>query len=339
MLLGIGLLAGCAGSAEPGPPAPDVAISREWGTVAPDAFVHKYSGEVKTSAELLAMASQLQNARRYDEAMGLVALVARFAKNPHLSQDAWRAEAALWRAQGNWKKAFDAILNLRRLHPDSAVALAANRDLFDIAKEAIVKGEARRWLVFGYSSPELGIDLMHQAIAEAPQTEFTVAYALWFAEYLFGEERYRDVEKVCRFIATEHPTHSEAVARSYQFLGEIAFTRFEGLLYDPAPLRDAEKQFHRIVEEHPGSSVAALAAERRRQIDELLAAKQLMSGNFYRARGWRQAAALYYAQIVREYPHTSAAQQAQDWLRSLAPIKEGKVAPEAESGAPVPPQR
>lgn len=334
VLSGLVLLAACAGSAESGIPSPDARISREWAIGRADTFVHKDSGEIKTSMELLATARQLQDARRLDEALELVALVARFAKDPMVLQAAWTAEAALWRAQGNWKKAFDAILNLRRLHPDSAAAIATSRDLFEIAKEAIVRGEARRWLIFGYTSPDLGIDLMHQALAEAPQSELTVAYSLWFAEYLFQEERYRDVEKVCRFIATEHSTHGEALAQSYRYLGEIAYKRFAGLQYDVTPLREAEKQFHRIVEEQPGSSVAVLAAERLRQIDELLAAKQLMAGDFYRSRGWRQAAVLYYGQIVRDYQRTSVAVQAQERLRALLPPEHGAPVPEPEPGVP-----
>jgi tetratricopeptide (TPR) repeat protein len=324
----LALLAACAGAAEPIEPQPRVPMNQDWKpAIAADAFSHRYTGEVKTSAELFEASRALQAARRTDEALELFALVSRFAKNAQVAQEAWIAEAALWKSQGRWKEAFDALTNLRRRHPESAAAREAGRELFEIARDAILKGEARRWLLFGYTSSELGIELMNQALAEAPQTEHSVGYAMWFAEHLFQEERYREVEKVCRFITTEHAGQADAVARCYWLLGEIALTRFLGVQYDATPLRDAEKQFHRVVEEFPSAAVASQATERRRQIEEQLAAKQLMAGDFYRSRGWRNAAALYYAQIVQEYPKTSVAQQAQQRLRELSPLRVDKPAP------------
>ena len=51
-----------------------------------------------------------------------------------------------------------------------------------------------------------------------------------------------------------------------------------------------------------------------REIDELLAEKDLVTGQYYQKVGNRQAANLYYRMVAREWAGTPAAEKAQQML-------------------------
>ncbi len=334
MIAAFGLLASCGGGAEPVAPGLQIEISREWVPGRGDRFMNVYSRQERTSAQMVEAAKQLLASGQFEEAMELLGSVRAFDRDPAGVQEALWTESAARRVRGDWQGAFDAMLAFIHRTPESARAARARKELFEIAKEAIEKGESRSFLIFGYSSSELGFELMQKALASFPQTDLSPGYAVWLADRLFKEERYNDVEKVCKFITTTYGRdQAETLASGYFLLGEVHLTRFNGLQYDVTPLKDADKQFHRILEEFPQTAVVEKARTRRAQIEEQLARKQIMAGDFYRSKGRPISAALYYSHVVREYPRSSGALEAQERLRALVPVPEP---PPAAPPAPPP---
>lgn len=277
-----------------------------------DVFLDVRTGDLVSSAELMVQGKRAKAEGRRHVAFALFRLVARFGQDTKQVREAMLEQAFLFRENREWKKAFDILLRLGRRAPDSEAGRRAQRELFETAKAAAVQDSA-----------DEGADMMQTALEAFPQKEFAPGYAIWLARFLHEEEEDTSTStKVCRFIVEEYSQIPEVVSEAIYLLGELALTRYNGIAYDAQPLRDADKHYLQVLQEYPSSTVAVKARKRRAQIDEILARKELIAGEFYRARGLDTAAAIYYRSIVKNHPTTEAAREAQERLRELGPDRE-----------------
>lgn len=334
--LGIGgaLFGGCAGPGPEHEPPPPLS---PWRWVPGETFVHVETRETRRTEEMLGAARDLVAGGRLHEAAILFHLVIVHSRVDDHVASALLDQARLLAALQHWSDAFELTRKLLERHPNTPQGRAAQSLLFEIARSAILQGTRKKFLLIGYSSDAPGIALMMRALAEFRQVPGAAEHALWLAEYLLESGEAARAEEQCRFILKEYDlkdggayAYPKILSGALLVQGRAHLRRYNGRPYDGAPLKDADKAFHRILEEFPDSEAAGPAREHRKEIAESLARKMLDAARFYDGRGREEAAALYFMHIVRDYPETSAAAAARDRLEEIRPSQEpSPVGPEA----------
>jgi outer membrane protein assembly factor BamD len=87
--------------------------------------------------------------------------------------------------------------------------------------------------------------------------------------------------------------------------------------YDQTPTTIAREEFEDFIEKHPESKMADDASEVINKLKNRQAENAYKIGEFYEARRMPKSAAVYYRDVMREYPDTEWAQKALERLNEI----------------------
>ena len=294
-LLFAALLAGCAGTDEAAPPAPE-----------PEGIAG-----VDSAAE--ARARELQTAGEHEAALKAFRELASQSGGERSRRAEFlflAAESAL--ALEEFNQAYELFVSFIRRFPDSPRYPEAIERVFIIGR-AFCEGRATKpsWLLgISMTDREFGVELLtafqqareqhpladdalhHVAEAQLALNEHELAIATW--EKLGALYPDRELVDTAEF-------------RSAQAFIEMS----RGVEYDKRPLHTALSRLRRYVKSHPTGSHFQEAQEEIRGLEELLGGHELDVAAFYRRRDRNYAARLYQESVLRDYPGTEAAAEAQ----------------------------
>lgn len=192
----------------------------------------------------------------------------------------------------------------------------------------------------------LGAEILEGVLDVAPFSRLAPEALYRLGNYRLENQAYEEAvvhfeTLVRRFTDDPHAIKAEFQAARAHFL------RFQALDYDLTPLEEAQTRFRAFVERHAGTKgevTEALVGEDRgpnadpaarytgarawvHQIEDLLARKNLETGDWYRGQGRRESARVYYLYVRDEYATTPWAETAARRLEALGPPPEEEDGP------------
>jgi outer membrane protein assembly factor BamD (BamD/ComL family) len=214
---------------------------------------------------------------------------------------------------------FEALLYA---YPNSSFAPKTKELLFESCYQLMLAGYATD--VLGIEIPFIktrgkGLKMLRAALARYPSEEFTPTFYMRLAEYFYNEREWEQAELEYRTIVELYPG-SRYAADAKMGLARSAQRRFKGVDYDAEPLLEAKRQYEIVAKDYSQhEAIAQEAATKLKTIDEVLAQKDYEVAEFYMDRDLPGSARFYYKEVVRRFPQTRVALQANARLNEMGP--------------------
>lgn len=208
-----------------------------------------------------------------------------------------------------------------------------------IAEFFLFKGK-KRWVWKGMlrlPATDEGVEILNRIMDDrAPGTRIAEQALRLKADYLYQAGEFEDAEEAYARLARDFPRGPNerlALLRS----ADSAFASFPGIPYDDTPLLAADERYRKYADRFPDAAAAEGVDQRLGRIAESRAEKEYQTGRFYERTHFPHAARYYDDFVVRTWPNTTAAAQAQVRLSTLPPGGPISFPPPATASAPARP--
>ncbi len=186
-------------------------------------------------------------------------------------------------------------------YPASQFFAAALQKQYDIG-DAFLSGYNRKFLGFHILPAEdEGIEMLYRVQERSPGSALAERALLRTADYYFRSSQFDLAEDAYGAFARAYPRSPDV---SYVKLREAfsSLAQFRGVRYDSTPLLDARSQFLEVIEKFPDLAAQENVKERVERIDNTLADKLYITGDFYTRTHKPIAAAYVYRYMLQKYP-------------------------------------
>jgi outer membrane protein assembly factor BamD (BamD/ComL family) len=232
-------------------------------------------------------------------------------------------ETRYW--QERYSKALVKYEKLLKDYPGSEYAGLALQREFDMAMEYL---QGRKKVVLGFiriSGFEEGVELMEKISDRGGLDDpngVGLKAAISVAEQYEAREKYIEAYLKWSEIASYWETGPIGKRALYRMAEDnlAAYNRYppeQRPNYDAAKLNTAKTYYQKFLLLYPEEAKQNEVPEKIVQIDEQMALKQYVIGQYYRRTKEPQAARLYFDMVVRDWPNTQAAAQAKEALEGM----------------------
>lgn len=186
------------------------------------------------------------------------------------------------------------------------------------------------------AEPE-GLQILHRIVEHAPGSPLGDRALLRIGAYHFNHRNWAEAilaydEYVKLFRNAQGVPYATIQAARASFLA------YRGAQYDDTPLLDAEQRFKIFREHYPVQAVKADVNQLLTNIRDLRAQRLLTTAAFYRRTGRPQGEALYYRQVLDQFPQTPSAAIAHEKLAMLGDLSPASApAPQPQTHLFTPP--
>ncbi len=226
-----------------------------------------------------------------------------------------RATAYLER--GRYRAAHDTYQSLLNDFPGSDYAERALWGQFRVAEQYLAGKRRRAWGgLLRIRDYDGGIEIMDDLVVNYSDTPLAELAQMAKADYYFARGEFELAEDEYATFAREYPLsrwHPRALLRSAQ----AALASFPGIKFDDAGLIEANERFRQFRRSYPAAAEEHGVTVVLDQIAATRADKTYDIARFYEKTGQPKAARFYYRAIVRNWPDTPAAAQANGRLAAL----------------------
>jgi outer membrane assembly lipoprotein YfiO len=214
--------------------------------------------------------------------------------------------AVIYFEQDDRLVAFYHLDELMDKYPSSRFFALALQKQYDIA-DAFLSGYKRRFLgLHILSAEEEGIEMLYRVQERSPGSAIAERALLRTADYYFRTSQFDLAADAYGAFARAYPRSPDV---SYVKLREAfsSLAQFRGVRYDATPLLDARSQFLEVLDKYPDLAAEENVKDRIERIDNTLADKLYITGEFY-VRTHKPAAAAYvYRYMLQRYPQAPVA--------------------------------
>lgn len=296
---------------------PVSSVRAEWVWTAGTGWYNARAAVQSTAEELLAGARQAFEARSYaDAAHGCRLLLVLYPSSEHRAA-ALELQLEAQYLQRDFDGALETIDRILAGQPDADTLQRVIYRKYEIGTSYLT-GTRRRFLGIPYSGGSYGAELLDSIVQRYPYLHFSDDALVQVAAYYFRRGRYEEAEFIYERLLREYPKSEWAGLAEYQ-IGNAALRRLKGVEYDLAPLAKAREHFRRYLRDHPGGDRVEEAQRALAEIDRLTAERLYRIGVFYLRERQQRAGVFYLQKVHRDHPHTEAAAQALERLRTLEP--------------------
>jgi tetratricopeptide (TPR) repeat protein len=256
----------------------------------------------------------------------------------------------LLKISGDLEEAHEAFIRILERFLGSPLYSDAITAEMEIARK-LLGGEKVPFLglkILGGSS--LGAEILEKVLDVAPFSRFGPEALYRLGNYCLDERKFEEAVVHFETLVRRFPDDDFRIKAEFQ-AARSYFLRFSDLSHDLAPLEESLNRFRAFIEihsENPSEIAKALIGdsgdegpgkEKSRptgawafvvQIQDLLALKNLETGDWYRARGYDKAARAYYRYTLEEFPNTAASAKAGRRLEDLPEPAEPEKAEETK---------
>ncbi len=186
-----------------------------------------------------------------------------------------------------------------------------------VIAEAFFSGKPLR--LFGplkLPSLDKAVEVYEHVVAQAPYGEYGDRAQFRLGECYRKQQRFEEASRAFQKVIDEYP--NSALVEQAKF--NVAFCAYRLSLkpsYDQSATDEAINWYENFIAAHPESEMVPEAKESLRQLHEFKAQGLLQIADFYQIQGKQAAAAIYYRQVVEEYPDSTASAQAVSKLTEL----------------------
>ena len=234
------------------------------------------------------------------------------------TSDGQRRQAALFvaaesrYADDSPVKAFRHYQSLLRDFPWSSYVPKCEAHVWEIGASYLAK---EPWFFFGdlFSGRERGAEVMREFATSFPSSPRADDALAAIAAYRFSRHEYADAVVFFDRVAKDYSDSEWADLAAFR-RAECWHFDSRGAAYDPTPLLRAARDYRRYQSERPNGERRALAEQRAREVDELIAEGELLRARLYLQRDQARGARMHLANVVLAYPNTKAADEARALL-------------------------
>jgi len=217
---------------------------------------------------------------------------------------------------------FDELLDR---YPDSRYYYAALQRQYDIA-DAFLRGYKRKFLGMPIlPAREEATEMLYRIQQRAPGSPLAEKALLRVADYYYANGDFDVAADAYAAYVRGYP-RSPLVDQAKLREAFSVLAQFRGVKFDATCLVDARQQLVELSMVNPQLADRGNIPEVIRRIDAALARKLLVTAEFYRRTGKKDAMRFYYELLVKRYPDSPEAQTARREL--------GMAQPPPSSGAP-----
>ena len=277
---------------------------------ADDAEARKKAEE---AAEKLRKGDAFAAAQLYEEAD-------RCADDEQLKINSLRAAAEAYRKAGLLGKEFDLLEQLQKRYPGQS-SFAADSDRALKIADAWYEGHrdpefwALRWIPW-LNSPDRSAEMYQKALAKAPFAKGATGARLRLAYLLDDEGKHKEAEEQLRIILKEFP-ESEACRYAMLGLGEMLYERAKRGDGDGKFNREALELFAKFKEKYPDAKENTMVERWVLRARDVQAERLLSIAQFYRRNKRTAASVRYLHEILKDYPDSKAAPEAEKMLVAM----------------------
>jgi outer membrane assembly lipoprotein YfiO len=219
---------------------------------------------------------------------------------------------------------FDEVLDL---YPDSPLFNPALARQYEIA-DAYLKGYKRRFLgmpMFG--AEDEAIEMLYRIQQRSPGSPLAEKALLRTGDYYYRDSEFDLAADVYAAFVRSFPRSPE-VPRVQLRQAFSYYAQFRGLRFDATPIIDAREQLTAVIQQYPKLAEEENIAPVIQRIDQTLARKIYLTGDFYQRTKQPRAAVYTWRYLIQAYPTAPEAEQARRQIARL---------PKAAQEAPQPP--
>jgi len=217
---------------------------------------------------------------------------------------------------GNRLRAFYYLDELMDEYPESAYYQPALELQFQIA-DRYLKGYKRRFCgVPMFHAYDEAIEMLFRIQHRSPGSQIAERALLRTANYYYHDGQYDFAADTYGAYLRSYP-RSPLTPRVRLRQAYSMYAQFRGPRFDATPAIDAREQLRELVAQYPQLSAEEDLPALVAQIDQTLIRKLLVTADFYRRTKEPVGAAYTYQYVVKAYPNTDEAQQAQLALNAL----------------------
>jgi outer membrane assembly lipoprotein YfiO len=238
--------------------------------------------------------------------------------------------AEIYYQQDDRLTAFYHLDELMDKYPSSRFFAAALQKQYDIA-DAFLSGYKRKFLgLHILPADEEGIEMLYRVQERSPGSALAERALLRSADYYFRSSQFDLAADAYGAFARAYPRSPDV---SYVKLREAfsSLAQFRGVRYDATPLLDARSQFLEVLDKFPQLAAQENVKDRVERIDNTLADKLYITGDFY-VRTHKPAAAAYvYRYMLQKYPQSPVAGTVRTALAGLPAAARNTLPPPRDS--------
>ena len=219
----------------------------------------------------------------------------------------------LWQAYGDWTE------KQLTQYPAGKYSQRVLQWEYDIG-DAVLNGKKRVvWGIFVLPAESEGLAILHRVVEHAPGSALGDRSMLRIGGYHFGHRNWAEAivaydEYVKLF------RNGASVPYATLQAARASFLSYRGSQFDDAPLLDAEQRYKIFREHYPAQAAKAEVNRSLTDIRDLRAQKLLTTAEFYQRTGRPLGQALYYRQVIDQFPQTPSAQLAAQRLARLGDL-------------------
>ncbi len=197
---------------------------------------------------------------------------------------------------------------------------------------AFLSGVKQRVWIFRAPAYEEGLDILDKVVQRAPGSTLAEDAIKAKADYYYRTGKFGLAETEYARLAQEFP-RGRYPRLALLMSARAALARFPGLAFDDGALLEARERFVTFRQRYPEYADQEDIGAIVRRIDDTLAEKNLMVGNWYGKQKQTSAAAVYYRNLIKSWPDSGAAIEARRRLavigevRPLGPTRQPGKAP------------
>jgi outer membrane protein assembly factor BamD (BamD/ComL family) len=190
---------------------------------------------------------------------------------------------------------------------------------YDIG-DAFLNGKKRIALgIFRLAAEPEGLQILHRIVEHAPGSALGDRALLRIAGYHFNHRNWTEaIQAYDEYVKLFR--NGASVPYATIQAARASFLAYRGAQYDDAPLLDSEQRFKIYREHYPALAAKADVNQILANIRDLRAQKLLTTAEFYRRTGRPQGEAVYYRQVLDQFPQTPSAPIAQQRLARLGDL-------------------
>ena len=148
------------------------------------------------------------------------------------------------------------------------------------------------------------IEIFKKVVTNAPYGKYAQDAQFKLGEALKKSERYEEAVEAFHKVAEDYP-NSKLVSQAMFEEADCAYKASLRPAYDATSTDNAIKTFEKFVDKNKGTDLTKEAGRTMRRLKDNVAEKSFRTAEFYESQGKKEAAIIYYQDVIDTYPDSS----------------------------------
>ena len=160
------------------------------------------------------------------------------------------------------------------------------------------------------------VEIFKKVVSNAPYGKYAEDAQFKLGQALKKSERYEDAVEAFHRLAEDYP-NSKFIAQAMFEEADCAYKASLMPAYDAASTDNAIKTFEKFVSKNKDAELSKEADKTMKRLKDNVAEKSFRTAEFYESQGKKDAAIIYYQDVIDSYPNSFFASRAKAKIEAL----------------------